>query len=124
MVQYLTAEGGIGAEFSDEQRQDLKDENWRRVRILGDSVEAHELLDPQLAPERLLFRLYHEEGVRVFDHVGLKAHCPCSMERVQAMLQNFSSTERHDMVEESGKISVTCEFCAQHYEFSESDFKE
>jgi molecular chaperone Hsp33 len=126
MVQYLTAEGGVhsvvdapgdGVEEFDE------DDNWRRARILGESVEAHELLDPELAPERLLFRLYHEEGVRVFDKHNLKAQCTCSSERVKAMLQNFSADERHKMVEETGKITVTCEFCNDVYSFGEEEFK-
>lgn len=127
MVQYLTDVGGVASEAEgdvEEMRHGdvWDDEKWRRAKILGDSVEVHELLDPQLAPERLLFRLYHEEGVRVFEQRELRADCSCSRERVLAMLSNFSSAERLDMVEKSGKISVKCEFCTNHYEFDEADF--
>ena len=113
MVQYLTREGGT------EQKQDPlaeESEDWQRARILGASVEAHEMLDPELAPERLLFRLYHEEGVRIFDIVDVEASCTCSRERVQAMLGRFSDEERSAMVK-SGEIGVNCEFCNRHYSF-------
>ena len=124
MVQYLTEQGGIHRDELEYETMpfDDMDDNWRRARLLGETVEAHELLDPELAPERLLFRLYHEEGVRVFDKLSLKAQCTCSGERVAAMLANFSGAERHDMVEETGKITVTCEFCNEVYKFSEEDF--
>jgi molecular chaperone Hsp33 len=126
LVQYLTAEGGTHAvvDAPGDGVEDFEDEddNWRRARILGESVEAHELLDPELAPERLLFRLYHEEGVRVYDKHDLIAECSCSEDKVKAMLQNFSADERHDMVEASGKIKVTCEFCNRKYLFAETDF--
>lgn len=127
MVQYLTAEGGsptvVDAPGDGGEAEIEDDDNWRRARILGESVEAHELLDPQLAPERLLFRLYHEEGVRVYEKHELAASCSCSEQRVKAMLQNFSPDERHDMVEDGGKITVTCEFCNQIYRFEEGDFE-
>lgn len=123
MVQYLTAEGGHSTEdFPGDGVREDEDDNWNRARVLGNSVEVHELLDPQLAPERLLFRLYHEEGVRVFDHIVLKADCTCTNARVEAMLANFSADERHEMIEPSGKITVTCEFCKRFYAFDEADF--
>jgi len=126
MVQYLTAQGGRPQEedesFEGDDFDIDRDEDWRRARILGNSVEAHELLDPQLSPDRLLFRLYHEEGVRVFEPLSVRALCSCSRERVRGMLQNFSSQDRQDMVEKMGKITVTCEFCTERYEFLEDDF--
>ncbi|GJL99548.1 MAG: 33 kDa chaperonin [Methyloligella sp.] len=121
LVQYLTREGGHDYD-SDEPFENFE-EDWNRARMLGETVEAHELLDPELAPERLLLRLYHEEGVRIFDKVPVKAECSCSREKVQNMLSHFSSDERGKMIEMTGKISVTCEFCTSTYEFSETDFE-
>lgn len=122
MVQYLTSQGGIGGGQSADALSEAESEDWQRARILGDSVEAHELLDPQLSPERLLYRLYHEEGVRVYEPSLLIAECSCSAERVASMLAQFSAEDRHDMVEEAGKIEVTCEFCTAVYEFREDEF--
>ncbi len=118
MVQYLTKEGGNPSE-GDPLAEESED--WQRARILGASVEPHELLDPELSPERLLYRLYHEEGVRIFDIIDVEAACSCSRERVQAMLSRFSSDERRDMVE-SGEIGVNCEFCNKFYSFGMEEF--
>ena len=120
LVQYLSREGGHDSD-EDDAFTDFE-EDWRRARMLGETVEAHELLDPELAPERLLLRLYHEEGIRIFNKVPVVADCPCSRERVHGMLSQFSSDERGKMVEMTGKISVTCEFCTSVYEFTEKDF--
>lgn len=121
MVQYLTQEGGR-SEFVEDPLA-FESEDWNRARILGETVEQHELLDPELAPERLLFRLYHEEGVRIFEPIDVKAGCTCSRERVQAMLSRFSDAERREMVERQGEIAVNCEFCNKHYVFGLDDFK-
>ena len=120
LVQYLSREGGHDSD-EDDAFTDFEEE-WRRARMLGETVEAHELLDPELAPERLLLRLYHEEGIRIFNKVPVVADCPCSRERVHGMLSQFSSDERGKMIEMTGKISVTCEFCTSVYEFTEKDF--
>ncbi|GAA6211117.1 Hsp33 family molecular chaperone [Hyphomicrobiales bacterium 4NK60-0047b] len=121
LVQYLTREGG--RDYDTDEPFENFEEDWNRARMLGSTVEAHELLDPELAPERLLLRLYHEEGVRIFDKVPVRAECSCSRDKVQNMLSHFSSDERGKMIEMTGKISVTCEFCTSTYEFSETDFE-
>ena len=92
-------------------------DNWNRVRILAATVEEHELLDPALAPDRLLYRLFHEEGVRIFSPTPLAVHCRCSRERVEAFLKSFGREQLSDMHEADGKIAVTCEFCSTAYRF-------
>jgi molecular chaperone Hsp33 len=83
-------------------------------------VEDVELLDPELSSERLLYRLFHERGVRVFNNVDVRAECTCSRGRVEAMLKSFSQDDRDHMVE-NGAISVTCEFCSTSYKFAPED---
>lgn len=92
-------------------------EDWQRARILAASVEDHELIDPTLAPERLLFRLFNEEDVRVYKPQPLDARCRCSRERVQMFLSRFSKDDLEDLREPDGQISVTCEFCNKKYVF-------
>ncbi|MBV8752593.1 MAG: Hsp33 family molecular chaperone [Hyphomicrobiales bacterium] len=93
-----------------------EDDAWVEGRSLIDTVEDIELLDPAVSSERLLYRLFHERGVRVFRSAQLRAQCSCSREGVAAMLGSFSREERADMVE-NGAISVTCEFCNANYRF-------
>ena len=93
-----------------------EDEAWVEGRALLSTVEDLELIDPALSSERLVFRLFHEPGVRVFQPGDVRAECSCSRATVEAMLKSFSQDDRDHMVED-GKISVTCEFCSANYLF-------
>jgi molecular chaperone Hsp33 len=75
-----------------------------------------------LSGERLLYRLFHERGVRVFEAQEVHDVCRCSTERVASMLRQFTPQERADMVGDNGKIGVTCEFCSTHREFDPTEF--
>src|SRR3954451_6882123 len=97
-----------------------EDDAWVEGRALVETVEDVELIDPALSSERLLYRLFHERGVRVFRSAEVHAQCSCSRETVEAMLRSFPQSDRDDMVE-NGRISVTCEFCSATYEFEPTD---
>jgi molecular chaperone Hsp33 len=99
-----------------------EDDAWIEGRSLVNTVEDVELIDPALSSEKLVYRLFHERGVRVFRHTDVAAQCSCSRESVEAMLRNFSQDDRDHMVE-NGKISVTCEFCSANYEFAPDDVR-
>jgi molecular chaperone Hsp33 len=94
-----------------------EDDAWVEGKSLMDTVTDIELIDPDLSSERLLYRLFHERGVRVFTPQTVEAQCTCSRENVSAMLNSFSQEDRDHMVED-GRISVTCEFCSAEYLFS------
>lgn len=98
------------------------DEAWTEARALAETVEDHELVDPTLSSERLLYRLFHERGVKVFAPQGVRDACRCSRERIDAMLRRFSPQERADMIGDDGKIGVTCEFCSTYRAFDPKDF--
>lgn len=117
MVQKLTVEGGASPLHSASGNgSDHDGDAWERARIFAATVKDDELLDADLPPESLLYRLFHEERVRVFPHQPLAAFCQCSEERVAQMLKRFSPEEIVDMVQE-GRIEVTCEFCNRRYQF-------
>ena len=97
-----------------------EDDAWVEGRSLIATVEDIELLDSALSSERLLYRLFHERGVRVFKSVPVRAQCSCSRDGVEAMLRSFSQDDRDHMVE-NGVISVTCEFCSANYVFAPSE---
>ena len=100
-----------------------EDDAWVEGRSLIETVEDVELIDPALSSERLVYRLFHERGVRVFRAVQVVAECSCSRPRVEAMLRSFSQSDRDDMVE-NGMISVTCEFCSANYKFSPDEVRD
>jgi len=100
------------------------EEAWDRSRALFQTLADDELVDPTISPETLLFRLFHEDGVRLEDARPLKAQCRCSKDRIAAVLTSFGPEERAGMVEDDGKIRVTCEYCASVYELEPAEIGE
>ena len=92
-------------------------DSWNEGVALASTIADHELVDPSLSAERLLFRLFHERGVTVETARPLAAGCRCSDERVENMLKSFSREDRADMVGDDGLIVVTCEFCNKRREY-------
>ena len=97
------------------------DDLWVEAQSLVGTVEDHELTDPAVPVERLLYRLFHERGVRVFKPMPVHDRCSCSRDRVQSMLAGFTAQEIKESIED-GAISVTCEFCSAKYVFDPADF--
>lgn len=113
MIQRLPEESAGAAPTADPEELE---EGWHRALVLMSSVRAGELLDPDLSPHRLLYRLFHEEGVRVYRTVDLSAQCRCSRARVERMLRSLPRKEVEDM-KIDGLVIVTCEFCNASYRF-------
>ncbi len=97
------------------------DDSWREVQALLATVEPTELIDPTVGAERLLYRLFHEHGVRAFDGVRVADQCSCSREKIRAILDGFSAEEIRESTED-GAIRVACEFCSTAYEFDPAEF--
>lgn len=123
MLQYVASAGGKDLSKPTEENiePDLAgddDENWTRARLLAETIEDHELLDPELSADELLYRLFHEEGVTVFDRAPVTVYCRCSRDKVHAFLSSFGGEQLADMQTPDGGVSVTCEFCNTVYSFS------
>jgi len=101
-----------------------EDDEWIEAKSRAATTEDHELIDPGLSSERLLFRLFNQRGVKVFDPQSLADVCRCSAERIDAMLQSFSAEELTAMVGDDGMIGVTCEFCSTKRVFDPADYAE
>ncbi|MEO8012122.1 MAG: Hsp33 family molecular chaperone HslO [Dokdonella sp.] len=111
MVQHVPAEGGVDA------RRD--DDAWNRVGHLLATISASDLLD--LAPEVLLHRVFHDEGLRLDSPRPLGFECSCSHDRVVGMLRALGREESEAALAENGVMSVTCEFCNHLYAFDRVD---
>ncbi|TPW25962.1 Hsp33 family molecular chaperone [Pararhizobium mangrovi] len=98
------------------------DDSWAEAKAMVETIDIDELTDPQVSSERLLFRLFHERGVRVFDPAGVYDRCTCSREKIKTVLDNFSAEEIAESVED-GRIAVTCEFCSTEYVFSPDEIE-
>ncbi|MEO1205033.1 MAG: Hsp33 family molecular chaperone [Pseudomonadota bacterium] len=123
LVQHLPQEGGkpsVGPIEKEDGSLNLhgdQDEAWQRTRILAATVEDHELLDPTLPPDRLLYRLFHEEGVRAYEARPIAERCGCSQQRVTDVISRFDPKQLDELRDDNGDIVVTCEFCSSVYYF-------
>jgi molecular chaperone Hsp33 len=108
MIQRLPGESELHAEEAED--------DWRRAVIMMSSATASELLEPSLSSSDILFRLFHEDGVRIYRQRRLRHHCRCSREKVERTLRAFPLAELETMIE-NGVIRVTCEFCKTDYLF-------
>ncbi len=106
-----------GAEADEEDA----DDRWVEAQSLISTVEDHELIDPDVTTERLLYRLFHERGVRVFEPSRVQDKCSCSRERIEGVLRSFTAEEIEQSIED-GRIAVTCEFCGLAYDFNPAEF--
>ncbi|WDR07007.1 Hsp33 family molecular chaperone [Devosia rhodophyticola] len=116
VVRDLPGDGDL--DNSDKEEAD----SWTQAKALLATLEDVELADPDLSPERLLFRLYHETGVRVFPPLPMVERCTCSADRIEDMLAtSFTDADRDEMAVD-GEIEVVCEFCSTAYHFSPHHF--
>jgi molecular chaperone Hsp33 len=102
---------------------DPADDDWRRSLLMMGSSTQTELVDPEITPDQLLFRLFHEDGVRVYRAHGVQAGCRCSRERVARMLQVLPRDEIAELKVDDAVI-VTCEFCSTRYTFTDPQLAE
>ena len=115
------AGGVLIQNIAEDQARGSTGEAWSRTQILFETIGEDELTDPELSSNTLLWRLFHEDGVRVFGSQPLRAFCRCNQQRIETVLRSFGEDERADMVEPDGKIRVTCEYCSRVYAVEPND---
>jgi len=99
---------------SDQARGDTA-EDWNRASILFATVTDEELIDPALPADRLLYRLFHEEGARMGEAAPLDDRCTCNEERLTEVMKQFPKSEITALIEPDGKLHARCQFCAREY---------
>jgi molecular chaperone Hsp33 len=119
IAQFVPGEGGGRARGEAALRAPEDRELWERAAAFLETTQADELLDPSLSAETLLYRLYHEDGVRVFRARPVRAECGCNAGKIATVLERYSVEDLADMVED-GFIRVSCEFCRTEYLFDET----
>lgn len=114
LLQELPA--GVNSDPGDRARQ------WQHITALTDTIAAEELL--KLPFEVLLHRLYHRDPVRLYDPQPVRFQCSCSAARTLNALRGLGEEELRAIIAERGAIDINCEFCNQHYQFTETDIQE
>lgn len=98
------------------REEEATEEDWNTASILLRSLKSSELLDVNLSLQNLLIRLYHETGIRIFDHTSIAAGCRCSEEKIRTALSSLNLEELKDVAED-GTVTVTCDFCTTDHKF-------
>ena len=123
MVQRLPEED-TGDSFLAGEAREAAEDGWRRAVILLGSATRGEMLDPGLDANTLLYRLFHEDGVRVFTSRHVEERCRCgTRERIAGILGSLAVEEITDLKLDDGSVTVTCEFCRRTERFDEAELE-
>lgn len=95
------------------------DEVWNRVTTLAATITDRELLE--LEQREVIYRLFHEEDIRLFEEQPVSFHCNCSIERVADTLRSLGHDEVMEIITDEGAVEVTCQFCNRLYRFDAVD---
>jgi molecular chaperone Hsp33 len=132
MAQFMPAEpermkpmdlpGGDAPEGAAVLSDFAEDDSWTEAKLLIRTISDAELTDPMVGAERLLYRLFNQHDPRRFEALPIRDECSCSRERLKDVLLSFSDAERRESVVDE-RITVDCEFCSNHYEFTIEEFQ-
>ena len=86
---------------------------WQHVTVLGDTLKQVELTE--LSAQQILYRLYNEDDVRLFDGTPVAFRCQCSRDRIEDTLRGLGHDEVQSILKEQGRVDVDCEFCGRRY---------
>ncbi len=102
---------------------DIKEDcAWEEAQTLFSTIRDDEVTDPMIPCEKLLFRLFHEQGLRLFPAQKILDRCSCSSEKIWSVLKNMPENDLGELAEDD-KISIKCEFCCEDYSLSLNELK-
>ena len=113
-TQWMAGGAVIQQVAGDDKRGDT-DDAWETASALFETLTDEELIDPDVSINELLFRLFHEDGVRVETAQPLADACSCNEDRLLRTLATMPDAELRELVEPDGTLSVDCQFCARKY---------
>lgn len=118
MLQRMPEEGGVAPVLSS-----TDEDGWRRAMVLLSSATPQELIGASVAGDDLLYRLFHQDGVRAYPAKLLSFGCRCSDERVRGMLKGLARDDI-DHLKVDGKVEVSCQFCSTVYRYDDAALAE
>ena len=112
------AGGALIQRIAGDDRRGETDDDFEHARALFDTLGDDELIDPNLSAGRVLYRLFHEDGVRLEEVRPAPRRCACTQERLAELLARFNTSDREHMSDEAGQVAMTCEYCNHEWRFS------
>ncbi len=119
--QYWRSGGMLIQKIAGDAARGDTDAAWEEAEALFATLTPAELVDPELPADHLLYRLFHERGVRAEPTKDMKDQCTCNAARLKGLLSGMPKTELEDMAEANGKIGIDCQFCGRHYDLPLGD---
>ncbi len=116
MLQQMPDETAVYNKDEDASHED----DWRRAMILLGSLKNDEMVSNDIGAKDILYRLFHEEGVRVFEEQSLQKGCRCSNDKIQKILRTMSEHDIKD-ISKDGCVEMSCEFCSQVFKIKTDD---
>lgn len=99
--------------------EDTSGEEFEHLATLADTIKPEELMS--LSATDVLWRLFHQEEVSVFDPADIIFKCTCSRERCGDVLKTVAADEIDQILAEDGKIDMHCDYCGTHYIYDAVD---
>ena len=115
------AGGAIIQQVAADNARGETSDDWDHANALFDTLTDAELTDAELSTGRLLFRLFHEEGVRLEPSQSLLDSCTCSAQRLSQTLRAMPAREVREMADEDGMLVADCQFCGRIYRIPADD---
>ncbi|MDP2206583.1 MAG: Hsp33 family molecular chaperone HslO [Alphaproteobacteria bacterium] len=103
---------------------DVSIEDWTRAAMLLSTCTDGEMLSPVLHSADVLYRLFNEDGVRIYSPTHLRFKCRCSRQRVEDILRTIPRAELEEICEKDGHVSIKCEFCSEEYLFNSNELND
>lgn len=98
-------------------------DNWNEAKVLVQTITEDELLDHEnISSNTLLFRLFHQYTVRIFEPIEILDVCSCNKQRIEEVIKSFND-EEIAASSENGNIKVTCQFCSKNYYIDHSKLR-
>lgn len=118
MIQQLPEDGaGKGAE-------EVSLDDWTRAAMLLGTCTDGEIVSPVLATSDVLFRLFHEDGVRIYSPTHVRFKCRCTRDKVVNILRTIPRPELEEVCKKEGRVSIKCEFCSEEYVYTSGQLDE
>lgn len=126
MLQHIPTEGGLEGEGAGTlgDLAEEKADDWNRAMVLLETATKDEITSRTLAPADLLFRLFHEDGVRIYDAQPLGKRCSCVGDRLMQTLRSLPKEELREIYDETGRLELTCEFCNKAFQMKDEEVAE
>ncbi len=116
---YADAQSAMGLLIQELPSKDLDSKEWERVQLLANTLTEKEALT--WGSEELLYKLFSEDIVRLYEPESVQFKCSCGRPRIERTLRALGEEELNSILAEQGKIEVNCEFCGAHYKFDPID---